>query len=620
MADSRQISIKTPLGAGVLRLVAMQGSEELGRLYQYQLVLYSENPAIAIDDILGQNVTVKLLGPQGRPRFFNGFVTRFSQVGWSEHGLSIYRATVSPWLWFLTRTADCRIFQEQTVVDIVKTVFNDNGFSDFDVALSGSYRQREYCVQYRESDFEFVSRLLEEEGIYYFFRHQDGLHKLVLADDSSSHAAIEGDSSLPFHPPGRDQTVDREHVSHWLVEREIQSGSFALQDYDFKKPRTDLSVSGAIARQNAQADGEVFDYPGNYVEAADGERYARARIEQLQVGFEQVSASTDARFMATGGLFTLAEHPRGDQNREYLVIRASYALHGDEYATGSGAEERPYACDLTAIESKTPYRAARVTPRPVVSGPQTAVVVGPSGEEIYPDEFGRVRVQFHWDRQGRDDENSSCWVRVAQIWAGTGWGAQFLPRIGQEVVVEFLEGDPDRPLITGRLYNADNKPPYALPASKTQSGIKSRSSKGASASNFNEIRLEDKKGSEEFYVQAEKDYKQHIKNDRAETVGNNRSLDVGKDKSETVGNDKSISVGKNFTEDVGESTTITVGKKYLLEAGDEITLKTGQASITMKKDGSITIKGKDIKITGSGAVDVKASKNITMKGKKILQN
>jgi type VI secretion system secreted protein VgrG len=724
----------TPLGIDELLFSNMRGKEELGRMFEFEVVMYSANPEINIDDILAQNVTIELELEDGHTRYFNGFITKFSQTDTVQggEGYSVYEATISPWLWFLTRTSDCRIFQEMTVPDIVKKVFNDNGFSDFVDKLSGTYRQYEYCVQYRETDFNFISRLLEQEGIYYYFTHEEGRHQLVLSDAYSSHAPINGDYELPYHPPGTSQTVSMEHVSGWNIDRGIQPGKYALTDYDFKKPKNNLLVQRIVKRNHSESEREMFDYPGEYVDASDGEQYALERIEELQAGFEKVSGVTDARNMACGTLFKLSNHPRSDQNREYLVTRTNYDLVSNEYSSVGASGQEVYTCQFEAVESKTVFRADRSTPKPVVQGPQTAVVVGPAGEEIYPDEFGRVKVQFHWDRYGKKDENSSCWIRVAQAWAGPGWGAQFIPRIGQEVMIEFLEGDPDRPIITGRVYNADNMPPYSLPDSKTQSGFKSRSTKGASAANFNELRMEDKKGNEEFYVQAEKNYNQLVKNDRAETIGHDRSLDVGHDKSETVANNKSIvigvdhteaigsnkalsvganhtetiasnmtisvgsnltetvavnyaetvgvameltvgtmmaetigasktqtiglnntqnigsnkdqtigknksvkvgvnadtNIGKNLSEDIGDSRTVSVGKddsikvgkKFVLDVGDEITIRTGKASINMKKDGTITIQGKDITLKGSGGVNVKASDNVVMKGKKILQN
>ncbi|NQZ30564.1 MAG: type VI secretion system tip protein VgrG [Oceanospirillaceae bacterium] len=737
---TRQISITTPLAEEELLLVEMNGQERLGRLYNYDLLLHSPNEALDVDTILGQKVTVNLELADGEYRYFNGYISQFSQVDRSEGGHAVYRAQMTPWLWFLTLTSDCRIFQEMSVPDIIKEVFNDNGFSDYQINLDAIYTPLEYCVQYRETDFNFISRLMEQEGIYYYFTHEEGEHTLILCDSATHHSNILGESVLPYHLSGVDQSVEVEHIADWQKHYQIKSGVYALADYNFKTPQNKLLVNRIIQRGHDQAEAEIFDYPGEYVDAGQGENYALQRIEELHTGFAQINANTDARQMITGCLFKLKEHPREDQNREYLIIAAHYQLRSDSYSSGGAAQGDTYQCHFEAIESATSFRSARSTAKPIVAGSQTAVVVGPAGEEIYPDEYGRVKVQFHWDRYGGNDENSSCWVRVQQLWAGAQWGAQFIPRIGHEVIVEFLEGDPDRPIITGRVYNADNMPTYSLPDNKTQSGIKSRSSTGGSAANFNEIRMEDKKGSEELYFQAEKDQNILVKNNKTEqvgvnetvTIGNDQSLDVGNDQSSTIGNDQTedvvnnrtetvgadetlsvavnrsrsvganedisvganrshtvqgsekinvavaqnimigglqgieigatqstnigakqsinvgasqsvnigsdhslnigagqtkkigadqaLTIGKNRTSSIGENDSLTVGKDLVIEAGDSITIKCGKAVISMKKDGTININGKDISLKAKGKINAKASKNIVMKGKKILQN
>jgi type VI secretion system secreted protein VgrG len=492
MPSDRQVGITEPTGE--LRIESMHGSEQLGHLYEYELDLFSANEAINIDAVLGQPVTVKLETAGGGERYFNGIVTRFSQLGRSEGGYATYQATLRPWLWLLTRTTDCRIFQEMAVPDIIKQVCKDQGFTDIEDKLSGSYRNWVYCVQYRETDFNFVSRLMEQEGMYYFFKQEDGKHTLVLCDGMSSHESV-GDP-IPYHLPGSSDLGREECVSDWFLTREVQPGAYVLNDYNAEKPKASLQSRALVKRDHAEAEYEVYDYPGEYLESGDGDQYAGIRIEELQALFEEVKGNSDSRALTTGGLFQLEQCPRDDQNRKYLLVSTNYELNSDAQASGESSGQAIYGCTFTAIDSRTPYRTPRTTPKPLVQGPQTAVVVGPSGEEIYPDKFGRVKVQFHWDRYGAMDENSSCWIRVAHVWAGKGWGGQTIPRIGQEVMVEFLEGDPDRPIITGRVYNADNMPPYALPANKTQSGIKSRSTKGGGGDNFNEVRFEDKIGEE----------------------------------------------------------------------------------------------------------------------------
>jgi type VI secretion system secreted protein VgrG len=558
---ARQVEVITPLGDDVLLFHSMTATEELGRLFQFELELLSNEPDLNFDDLLGQNVTVRLELPDDKTRYFNGFVSRFSQEGTYED-FNAYSITVHPWLWFLTRCADCRIFQQKTVPDIIKEVFGDHGFTDYEESLSGTYRTWDYCVQYRETDFNFVSRLMEQEGIYYYFKHEIDKHTLVLSDSVSSHEPFPDCEKLPYYPPGEDQFRERDHIYDWNISQEVQPGVYALNDFDFKRPKSNLQVKSSIKRDYAYAMMEVYDYPGEYIETGDGETYARARIEELQVENEQVQGQGNARGLCVGSLFELTDYLREDQNREYLIVSATHQVESDAYSSGSGGSaEEPYSCSFTALPSKQPFRPARSTPKPIVQGPQTAVVVGPKGEEIYTDEYGRVKVKFFWDRYSSADENSSCWIRVSQIWAGSKWGGVSIPRIGQEVVVEFLEGDPDRPLITGRVYNNDNMPPYELPANGTQTGIKSRSSKEGNPDNFNEIRIEDKKGEEQIFIQAEKNQDIRVKNDCFEWIGNNRHLIVKTDQKEQVENNRHEKIGADHLEEIGKDRHLKVKGK-----------------------------------------------------------
>ncbi|MET0068553.1 MAG: type VI secretion system tip protein TssI/VgrG [Candidatus Thiodiazotropha sp.] len=558
--SNRQLQVKTPLGPDELLILKLEGREELGRPFEFTVDLLSDNESVSPDDLLGKKMTVEMDMVNTTKRYFDGYVSRFTQVGHMAF-FAHYRATLRPWFWLLTQTSDCRIFQNKRVPDIVKEVFGENGFSDFEERLSGSYREWEYCVQYRETDFNFVSRLLEQEGIYYFFKHEAGKHTLVLCDDYSSHSVLEAYSEIPYLPPTEaGSSRFRDYIHSWRFSKSVRPGKYVHTDYDFKKPKSDLLRNALQSRSHAYAEYEIYDYPGEYEVPSDGEGYAKHRIQELQAGHEVLEGKGNARGVTTGGLFTMTEHPRGDQNREYLITGASYSLHADAFESVAEIAQGPlYVCEFSCMDSKESFRTARTTPKPMVQGPQTAVVVGPAGEEIYTDEYGRVKLHFHWDRYDSRDENSSCWVRVAQVWAGKNWGAMHIPRIGQEVIVDFLEGDPDRPIVTGRVYNADQMPPYGLPANMTQSGIKSRSTKGGSGDNFNEIRFEDKKGSEELYIHAEKNHTNITENSRNENVGYNRSLTVGHDKTETVNNDKTITVAKNHTETVGLNMSETVG-------------------------------------------------------------
>ena len=577
---NRELAIETPLGEDALLLISMSGTEELGQLFEYNVELASENKQIKAENIVGKNVTIRLDLGAGRTRYFNGHVSCFTQLT-TTGGLARYEAIVVPWLWLLSRTADCRIFQEKTVPEIIKKIFRDRGFTDFEDGLTASYRKWEYCVQYRETDFSFVSRLMEQEGIYYFFKHENGKHALVLADSYSAHEPYPEFGELKYHSADKGTTAE-ETISEWVVETHLQPGSYALQDFDFTNTKKDLKARAIVKRKHAHAGFEIYDYPGEYTETGDGEKYARKRIEELQARYEVATADSDSRGVCTGFTFSLTNNPHGDQKREHLITSANYTIQGDEiFTAGEGASKCIYSCNFTAIDSSQPFRSPRTTAKPSISGPQTAIVVGPSGDEIHTDKYGRVKVKFHWDRYSKADENSSCWIRVAQVWAGKSWGAIYIPRIGQEVIVEFLEGDPGRPIITGRVYNAQAKTPYDLPGNKTISTLKSNSSKGGEG--FNEIRLEDKKDEEQIFIHAEKDEDVRVKNDAKEWVGRDRHLIVKRDQLEEVGGDKHLTVTGDQNEkidgtvslDAGMDLQQKVGMKHALEAGQDVHIKGG---------------------------------------------
>lgn len=634
MADiqvARPVEITTPLGDDVLLFQRMTANEELGRPYTFELDLLSREPDIKFEDILGRNITVRLTLPHDQQRYFNGFVSRFSHEGTFED-YHTYSMTVHPWLWFLTRTADCRIFQQMNVPDIIKQVFRDHGFSDFEESLSGSYRTWEYCVQYRETDFNFVSRLMEQEGIYYFFKHEKDKHMLVLADSISAHEPYPGYATLPYYPPDEHLRRERDHIYDWHVSQQVQPGVCALNDYDFTRPKADLQVKSTIQRDHAHAAMEIFDYPGEYSDTGDGEAYVRSRIEELQVEHEQARALGNARGLAVGSLFQLTDYPRQDQNREYLIVAATHQMASDTYASGSTTQSsQDYSCSFAVLCSRQPFRPARTTPKPMVQGPQTAIVVGPSGEEIHTDKYGRVKIQFHWDRYGKRDENSSCWVRVSHSTAGKSWGAVQIPRIGQEVIVDFLEGDPDHPIITGRVYNNDNMPPYELPGAGMVSGMKSNSTPGGGG--YNEMSMDDTKGKENITIHGQKDWAIAIENSKSQTIGNDDSLSVGnnRDKSvtmnqtETVGANKTISVGGNHSEtisgamtqtvtlakaeSIGLAKALSIGAAYQISVGAAMNQTIGAAKIEEIGAAKSIIVGANSSenIRGNKAVDVKKS-------------
>ncbi len=690
MADTPYpFRLSTTLGPDALKFLSLSANEELGRLFSFDVLAVSLDKDIAATDLLGSKATVTIELQDGQERHFNGVVCGFAAEGVHARSHYRYRLLLRPWLWLATRRADTRIFQHLSVVDIVKKVF-EPFTPDFDLQLSGSYPPREYCVQYRETDFNFVSRLMEQEGIYYHFSHGEGRHTMVLVDSPGAHQPCPVQADYLYRS-AVDRLVDFEPITEWSATRQVHTGKVVLTDYDFIKPATSLLVDHPSDRPDAVAKLEVYDYPGDYLVKGEGQRYARLRQQEYDAEVARVHGAGPVRALATGHRFKLKEHPQPSQNKEYLVVSSTIEARLGGYE--SGAPEQSFHNRFTAMDSKTTYRSRCTTPRPVVSGLHTAKVVGQAGEEIYTDAHGRIKVHFHWDRLGQHNENDTCWIRVASPWAGPMRGWISVPRIGDEVVVDFIEGDPDRPLVTGSVYNGTQTPPWALPANKTQTGLLSRSSKGgAGHSNANVFRFEDKKGSEQVWLHAEKDQLIEVENDethtvghdrsksighdettdvghnrtesvgkdesitigvnRTESVGKNESISIGDDRSESVGKNETISIGKNRDETVGDNETVSigknrehtvgknetwsvgenrssrvgkddklqVGKKLVINAGDEITLVTGSASISMKKDGTIQIKGKDITIVGSGKIGIKASSDVVIKGSKIAEN
>ena len=616
MTLDRTTVFANPLGPGPLLFYAMSGREALGQPFVYEVDLLSEDPNLDLSVLLGQPASVALERNDATIRYFHGIVTHFALAG--EHGRYIrYRAVLRPWLWLLSNRTNSRIFQNKTVPDVLKAMFREHGFTDFEELLSGEYRSWEFLVQYRESDLNFVSRLMEQEGIYYFFKHEEGKHMLVLSDSYSAHEPAPTNEELPYYPPLERERRDVEHINGWLASRRIRSGSYTAKDYNFKRPATLLDDVRKAPNDHSHADYELFDYPGDFLEPPEAKQQTKIRFEENQVEYEVVEANATARSLFAGTLFTLVDFPREDQNKEYLVTEAIYELRTSEYESGKSEDVEPdYRLRFRAIDSKRQFRTPRVTKKPIVEGPQTAVVVGKKDQEIWTDEFGRVKVQFFWDREGEYDENSSCFVRVAQIWAGTKWGGMHLPRIGQEVIVDFLEGDPDRPIITGRVYNADNMPPYTLPDNQTQSGIKSRSTKGGTPDNFNELRFEDKKGEEHISIQAEKDMITLVKHDQTNTIQNNRSSSITASDSVSVGGSRSLSVGgtntvsvtKADTETYSNTRTTTVVLADTLNCNAAHTGNYGAArTLTIKGPDACTVTAGNKTVEVTGEYNSKAS-------------
>jgi len=718
MGQERELRISGAVVPDDAAIEKLTGHEALGTPFEYQVVLVSESPNLDLSKFIGDKVTAELQMESGF-RYFNGYVTEAALIEtFKRHAR--YRLTLRPFLFLLTARTNSRIFQNKTVPAIVKALLTEHGFTDLKTPLEGSYPSLDYVVQYRESDFAFVSRLMEAAGIYYYFKHEKGSHVMVLADAQSAHGEpAGGNDTFVFRPMEEGKsTWPMDHVDTWEVKQRFQSSAFASKDFNFEMPRVDLlQRSKSTIKQKQAAAMEVFEYPGNYLTGGDGSQVVRTRIQELEKAVETVAAAGDLRALGTGDLFTLEDHPIADQNKKYLVTAARFEATNNAFETGPQDEApRTYRVRFDCIDGHVPFRPDRLTPLPRIEGPQTAIVVGEGGAEIFTDQYGRVKVQFHWDREGQKNEHSSCWVRVSQAWAGGQWGAVHLPRIGQEVIVDFLEGNPDQPIVVGRVYNADNMVPYALPGNKTQSGIKSRSSLGGAPDNFNELRFEDKKGSEHVYLQAEKDWQILVKHDERRQVGHDRvkevtndeTTSIGGNRTETVDKDETITVSGNRTETVSKNESVTVsisrshtiaamdtlsvgaaravtvgandsttvggtqgvnvggaqsvnvggdqvtsvggnrtlnvskddtvsvggklkesiekdamisvGAKMQIDVTEELTLQSGEASITLKKNGDITIKGKNITLDGSGKINIKASGDVVIKGSKIAGN
>jgi type VI secretion system secreted protein VgrG len=590
---NRHIAIATPLGPDVLLLEGFRGSEGISELFRFELDLLAElDRVIDFDAIVGSNVTLRLKTPTGE-RFFNGIVSRFSE-GASDETFTTYHAEMVPTLWLGTQTADCRIFQFQKPPEIIERVLTDLGITDVRLDLARTYPVREYCVQYRETAFNFIARLMEQYGIFYYFEHENGKHTLVLADDPAAHAVCPGQARARFHRPLGAAVLREDVVTGLQREQVTRPGKYALTDYNFETPAVSLDVN--VESQGSGPKFEIYDYPGEYPKRAEGEQIVRVRIEAEEAQRVLIDGQSTCGAFSPGFKFTLAEHPRAVNNAAYILTRVSHRALETTFRSGADDDGFRYDNRFSCIPGGVSYRPPRRTPMPVVEGPQTAEVVGVPGEEIYTDKFGRVHVQFHWDRVGVRDEGSSCWIRVSQPWAGKNWGAIFLPRVGQEVIVDFLEGDPDQPIIIGRVYNGEQMPPYELPANQTQSGIKTRSSPGGDPSNFNELRFEDKKGQEQIYLHAEKTLTTVVEGSESRSVGGSRSTTVGKDDVTTVKKgDRTTTI-----EEGNDSLTITKGKRDTTIKGDDtLTLQSGNRKVLIQS-------GNDSLVVSAGNIDVSA--------------
>jgi len=617
---ARVFTVHTPLGPEALKFKALSGQEQLSRLFEFRLEMLGASPDISVDSLLGQNVTVEVETQQLGQRYLNGEVTRFALIG-RDGRYYRYEAIVRPWVWYMTRASDCKIFQQMDAPTILSEVFGKYPYV-VEKRLSGAYRTWDYCVQYQETDLNFVSRLMEHEGIYYFFEHGMGQLKLILADSPGAHQPLPEYAEIPYISPDAATFADEEHVQSWIVSKEVDPGGFVTDDFDFRKPRAKLQQWNLHAFEHPNAEYRIYDYPGGYTEISEGEFYTKVRLEELQAPHEVLEGQSDARGIAPGYLFNLYRCPRADQNREYLIVGVEYFWRENPYATAGDGGTR-FQFTMNCQDSSVPFRPLRATPKPLTNGPQTAIVVGPKDDEIYTDKYGRVKVQFHWDRYGEANENSSCWIRVSSSWAGSNWGQISLPRIGQEVIVDFINGDPDYPIIIGRVYNADHMPPYDLPKYQEYSTIKSHSTKKGANTDWNELRFVDYKGKEQVFIHANWRMDVRVKWNMYETIQESRYICVGKEYALTVGgsNDhhvkgdhiQEINGKKEYTVDgslgigvKGDKTELIRGKVELnastsitMEAMTSIVLKVGANFIEINPAG-VTIQGSITKINSGG--------------------
>ncbi|GAP34871.1 type VI secretion system tip protein TssI/VgrG [Piscinibacter sakaiensis] len=616
---ARMLTIGTIKGDDAFVVEKVVGREEMSRLFEYRVDLLSEKDDHLAKDLLGTNASIylEMLGGAD-PRYFNGYVTRFAHLGAtrtpafkSGHGFR-YQLTLSPWLWFLTRTSTCAIFQQKKILAVVEEVLGRvSELSSFEKKLTGDTEQRDYCVQYRETDFNFVSRLLEQEGIYYYFTHENGKHKLVLADHPGAHPMLPEGPELRYSASKQDAVTLRA----WIHHAEIQSGAYAINDFDYNKPNTALLKVASKERPHKNAGFEQYDYPGEYLEPGRGSTYANIRMEELHCQYEVDRGSAVDRRIRVGHKFKLVDHPVSALNQEYLVLGHQFTAVNNVSSSADG-EGATMECSLSVIPAATQYRPPRVTPLPSIPGPQTAIVVGKQGEEIETDALGRVKVQFHWDRYSTGSDKDSCWIRVSNPFAGKGWGAINIPRVGQEVIVQFMEGDPDRPIITGRVYNGENQTPYDMPAKKMITGMKTRSYPNGGNDQFNELRFDDSAGKEQVYLQAQKWLDFRVKSVFKEWIGATSNTYAAGSIMAQTGNEYHLTAK-------GDMFVTSKDGKVVVKAKDDImvytanALGTEAASFSTHMAPKVAVTGKDrldlygddIRITGKSKIDLKVGGN-----------
>nr|WP_168403478.1 type VI secretion system tip protein TssI/VgrG [Erwinia amylovora] len=598
-----RITVQLPMDG--LLFWRLSGREALSQAFELSVQLLSTDARIERRALLGQPITV-CIPTQGimNTRYLNGKITKVSVSSQALGGTryAVYTLVMEPDLWPLKRDKNLRIFQGQTVPQIVKTLLGEYNVTLED-RLTGSYRSWEYCVQYQESSFSFISRLMELEGIYYYFRHEADGHTLVLMDAAQQHRPFSGYEAIPYHVTPSGGSTNAEGIGLWSLEDSVTPGMYSIDDYDFRKPNAWMLQ----ARQNPASPQpgaiDVYDWPGHFVDHDHGEFYARIRQEVWQAEHQQISAAGTALGLAPGHTFTVLNAPFISDNGEYLTTEAYYDFEENRYASGDGSSGTKHNIAVRVIPSAVTFRAAPETPWPRTHGPQTAKVVGPEGESIWTDKYGRVKVKFHWDRLAKGDDTSSCWVRVSSAWAGQGYGGVQIPRVGDEVVVDFINGDPDRPIITGRVYNEASMPPWSLPAAATQMGFMSRSKDGT-PDNANALRFEDKAGEEQLWIQAERNMDTQVKNDETHQVGGNQSLAVQKTLNCSVSGHYNQQTQHTRTELVGDDYVLNVQGLLNIASGAGIRLVSGDSMLILDPNGTISLQCSNLQVNASGQGEI----------------
>ncbi|MCL2894506.1 type VI secretion system Vgr family protein [Brenneria tiliae] len=594
----------------------LDGSEALSDSFSFVLTLLGTDARIDRSQLLGQPVTVTLPTQNLLAnRYLNGKVTRVavSAVELSGTRYAVYTLTVEPDLWPMKRDRNLRIFQEQTVPQIVKTLLAEYQVNVED-KLTGSYRVWNYCVQYQESSLSFIQRLMELEGIAYHFRHEPDRHTLVLTDAAQQYEPFAGYEFIPYHQTPSGGSTDEEGISQWALADSVTPGIYSLDDYDFRKPNAWLFQARQNPASPTPGSIDVYDWPGRFVDHDHGEFYARIRQERWQVEHQQIQGTATALGVTPGCTFTLTNAPFFSDNGTYLTTGVTYHFEENRYASGADSQT-VHRIDFAVIPAAVPFRPAQVTPWPRTYGPQTAKVVGPEGESIWTDKYGRVKVKFHWDRLAKGDDTSSCWVRVSSAWAGQGFGGVQIPRVGDEVVIDFINGDPDRPIITGRVYNEASMPPWALPAAATQMGFMSRSKDG-SPDNANALRFEDKMGEEQLWIQAERNMDTLVKNDESHAVGGNHNMVVAKNHESQVDGQYRQSTQFNRSELVGGDYVMKTQQQILLASGLGISLVSGDSMLTLNPNGTVSIQCVQFQINASGQGEINTGGTLDLNIKK----